>query len=195
MLRKSLPLAVLAAFCSFFLSCTKTTPETQEQHDLSLYTGIRNIASLGDSESQMLQRSKRSSEKHLINDKEGMDKLRISHYYSFKELGTVVYFRGGHVAMITAQEPFRGTIQGKSIKLFSFSPPPGKTWGETLSRELGEPTARASGGKFGAEALFYTWGDISYNKMGPNQIALYRDTDLSHYRLKNFGRDLKFFAN
>ncbi len=189
-----LRVSLLTLATVFFLSSARAPADLQE-HDLSLYTGIRSVASLGDSEAQMLQRSHSPSTKTTGTGDPGLDKLRLSHAYHFKELGTSVYFRGGHVVMIVAQEPFRGAIQGKNLKLFSFTLPSGKTWAELLTRELGEPSARASGGKFGAEALFYSWGDISFNRMGPNQIALYRDSDLSHHRLKNFGRDIKFFGN
>ncbi len=169
--------ALLGFSLAFFLSCTRKEASKVE-YDLSLYSGIRGVASLGDSESQMLQRSRSRATKIPTNEEPGLEKLHLTHSYLFKDIGTSVYFRGGHVAMITAQEPFRGSVQGKTLKLFSFTAPTGKTWGDVLARELGEPLARASGGKFGSEALFYSWGDISYNRMGPNQIALYRDNDL-----------------
>ena len=73
----------------------------------------------------------------------------------------------------------------------SSSPPNG--WEEYLVRELGDPVLRASGGTFGSEALFYAWGDISYNHSGPNEIAIYKDPDIITYRQSNFGRDMRLF--
>jgi hypothetical protein len=38
--------------------------------------------------------------------------------------------------------------------------------------------------------MFYPWGDISYNRMGTNELAIYRDPSISSFRQKHFGRDL-----
>ena len=176
-----------------FAHCTRSAP--RPEHDVSLYSGLRDIVTLGDSETQVLQRARGAPERMQISNDPGLLKLRFSHLFNFRENGTRVYFRHGRVALIAAQEPFRGKVQGKRLTLFKFGPPPENTWEEVLTRELGEPLARASGGRFGSEAFFYPWGDISYNRMGPNEIALYRDPDVSRYRLKNFGREVKFFKS
>ncbi len=174
------------------VGCTEPPPP---EHDLSLYSGVRNLVSLGDTEVQMHQRSDLEPERQPASAEPGVEKVGISHIYVFKDRGTRVYIKGGRAVWISMQEPFRGSIQGKKLKIFTFAAPGEKTWEEILVRELGEPSARAAGGRLGSEALFYPWGDISYNKMGPNELSLYRDQEIARMRLRNFGRDVKFFPS
>lgn len=184
--------ALFALACLALVGCTEPPPP---EHDLSLYSGIRSLVSLGDTEAQMRQRSELAPERTPASAEPGLEKAGISHIFTFKDRGTRVYFKGGRAVWIAMQEPFRGTIQGKKLKIFTFAAPGEKTWEEILVRELGEPSARAAGGRLGSEALFYPWGDISYNKMGPNEVALYRDQEIARMRLRNFGRDVKFFPS
>lgn len=160
---------------------------------MSLYTGIPGVASLGDTYNSVTENSKYPYERVDVDPTSELGKLGFNEFVHFKTLGTRVYFKRDGVGFITAQEPFKGTIKGKKINLFSFSVPPVANWESHLIKELGQPDARASGGRFGSEGLFYNWGDISYNRMGPNELALYRNPELSKYRLTNFGRELTLF--
>jgi len=178
-------------------ACTKKT-EPAMTLDVNLYSGVPEFAKLGDSEGQLIERSKKL--KPEITDiprstaSTADDRLSFSKIFFYKPVGMRVYLRHGRVALIELQEPFRGSIQGKKLQVFSFAAPSGASWEASLVKEFGNPVVRASGGRFGSEAFFYSWGDVSFNRMGPNEIAIYRDTDLSNLRQKSFGRDVKFFA-
>jgi len=180
---------------SVILACaTPRSGLATEAHDVNLNSGIRGIASLGDSESQIQQRNKHLPAKTTVKEEPGLERLKFTHFYYIQEMGARVYFRNGRVELIAIQEPFRGAVQGTSLRVFSLTAlPEGKKWDSVLTRELGGPSSRASGGRFGSEALFYAWGDISFNRSGPNEIAIYREQDISRYRQKNFGRDITFF--
>jgi len=91
--------------------------------------------------------------------------------------------------LLEFQEPFRGKILGKTLPLFTLQPND-KKWDEQVFRALGEPIARTSGGRLGSEGFFYSWGDISFNKTGINELALYRDPSIARFRIKFFGRQL-----
>jgi hypothetical protein len=173
----------------FFFSCTPT--EKIPTLQVNLFSGIHGVVKLGESESRISKREHWSLSKSPPDP--SLQKLGFRQVYEWEEIGVRAYIRHGRVALIEVQEPFRGGIQGKKVQLFSFAAPEGKGWDEILTSELGAPSVRASGGRFGSESLFYSWGDLSFNRMGPNQIALYRDSDLSNYRQNNFGRELKLF--
>lgn len=160
--------------------------------EVSLFTGIPGYMVLGDSKAKVLKSitQKPDSASSLP---EGMDKLNISELAIYRDLGIRAYFRQNHVVLIEIQQPFTGPVRGKKMFLFNFVRPPGKTWEEFLEKLLGAPLARAAGGKFGAKAMYYNWGDVSFNNMGPNQIAIYRDTAIHNYRLKHFGSGLELF--
>ena len=177
-------------------ACTKK-PEISMTLDVNLYSGVPEFAKLGDSEGQLIERSKKI--KPEITDiprqvsATGEDRLSFNKIFFYKPVGMRVYMRHGRVALIELQEPFRGSIQGKKLQVFSFAAPSGESWEDALVKEFGNPVVRASGGRFGSEAFFYSWGDVSFNRMGPNELAIYRDNDLSNLRQKSFGRDVKFF--
>jgi hypothetical protein len=163
---------------------------------IHLYSGIRNFVKLGDSELDVKRVAGLSYDQENIPADPPASTLRavqVSHLFYYKDIGTKIYFREGRVVLIETQEPFKGEIQGKNLKVFFFELRQDKTWGEVLEREFGSPLARGAGGRFGAEALFYPWGDISFNRMGPNEIALYTDPAISLYRQRNFGREIRLF--
>ncbi len=177
------------------LACTRKPTQPSEM-TIHLFSGIRNFVRLGDNESDV----KRASQFTYVQESIQADPPRasliaekVSHLFYYKDLGTKAYFRDGRVVLIEIQEPFRGVILGKTLKFFQFEVRKDKTWSEALEREFGGPLARGEGGRFGAEALFYPWGDISFNRMGPNEIALYTDPAISQYRQRNFGREIRLF--
>jgi len=161
--------------------------------DLNIYAGIDDLVRLSDTETQIATRTKRERKKIDLGDNTEFKALRLAYLLHFKDAGVKAYFRNGRVALLEVQEPFHGTIQNKRIKIFPFNIPTGGSWEEALKREFGAPQASVSGGRLGSQALFYSWGDISFNGMGPNQIALYRDAEISTYRQNNFGRVVEFF--
>lgn len=195
-LNRSVVLAGVCLSLLFAMSCTggKEAPISME---VNLYSGVQDFAKIGDSEGSIVERAKKWNAEIVDLGKPavGEERLAFTKYYHFKDLGMKLYYRNTRVALIELQEPFRGNIQGKRLKVFSFAPPSGSTWEELLVKEFGAPVVKASGGRFGAEAFFYSWGDISFNRMGPNELALYRDPEISNYRQKNFGRDVKFFRD
>lgn len=192
-LKKLLTLGLVFSFAGL-MSCTQKqgAPVTLE---VNLYSGVQGVAKIGDSESQLLDRGKRWNPEVIDGGRQvsGERATNWSKVYAFKDLGMKVYFVAGRVALIELQEPFRGKIQGKKMQIFSFAPPEGSSWEDTIVKEFGTPQVKASGGRFGAEAFFYAWGDISFNRMGPNELAIYRDREISPIRQKSFGRDVKFF--
>ncbi len=189
------PVGALFFFTARFFSSAPNRDLANEANFLvNLHSGIPDIIRLGDTEAQLAERSKKYQRtKQEVKASPETAKIDFSHLYIYSEIGLRAYFRKNRVALIELQEPFRGTIHGRKLQLFSFAPPPGQSWEELLIREFGMPQARASGGKLGSEAMFYFWGDISFNRMGPNQLALYHDGDISSFRQTNFGRDMKFF--
>jgi len=176
-------------------ACTKKIDNLPKSLEVNLYSGVPEFAKLGDSEGQLLERSKilKPEITEIPRQPNSEDRLSFTKILSYKPVGVRVYMRHNRVALIELQEPFRGNISGKKLQVFSFAPPSGDSWEAALIKEFGNPAVRASGGRFGSEAFFYSWGDVSFNRMGPNEIAIYRDSDISNVRQKSFGRDVKFF--
>jgi hypothetical protein len=186
-------LSTLLAILSASIACTRRETASLPPLELSLYLGVQNLVRLSDTESEIMSHARGLAKKGDVSP--ALTALKFTQVVGVETEGVRAYLRNGRVALIELQEPFKGGIQGKKIKLFPFTIPPGKSWDEALIREFGEPELRASGGSFGSEALFYSWGDISYNRMGPNQIAVYRDPDIAQYRKQNFGREIRFWSH
>jgi len=178
-----------------FSACLEEKSTPDKLIELSLFTGVPGVARLGDSVKQTSDNADFAFTESSVEPDSDLGKLGFTSLFHFKDIGTRVYFRRDGVALITAQEPFKGVIKGKKVRLFSFSVPVISDWDALLVRELGPPDTRSSGGRFGSEALYYSWGDISFNRMGPNEIALYRTPEIGKYRLKNFGRELQLFPS
>jgi hypothetical protein len=197
MKRGALPLCLLAlGLMAVGSACTRKAAEAPEM-TIHLYSGIRNFVRLGDNESDVKRASANMS---YVREDIALDPptatlraVDVTYLFYYKAIGTKVYFRNGQVVLLEMQEPFRGVILGKTMKFFQFELRQDKTWAEILEREFGGPIARGAGGRFGAEALYYPWGDISFNKMGPNEIALYTDPAISQYRQRSFGREIRLF--
>lgn len=163
--------------------------------EINLYSGLRGLANLGDSWSQVSQLCHWKTEQLALPSGADENRIKFNEAYAIPDIGARLYLRDGRIALIEIQEPFHGNIQGKTLKLFDFRPPPGKDWEDALTMQFGPPIARASGGRLGSEALFYPWGDISFNRMGTNELAIYRDPTISSFRQKHFGRDLGSLFN
>lgn len=184
-------------FYLFFVACTTTQKEPPEM-DINLYSGIRNFVRLGIPEDVLKKNTSFPAERVEIQSRSpaaSLEQVEVTHYLDFRTVGTKVYFRQDRAVLIEIQDPFKGKIQGKNLDLFQMSKPEKGSWEASLERIFGGPVARASGGSFGEECLFYPWGDISYNRNGPSQLALYRDQSISRYRQKSFGRELRLFGN
>lgn len=160
--------------------------------EINLYSGIDSVAQLGDTEAQVLSRAR--SKPEIETSTPEAQAQGFQQIFNFRELGVRVYFRTGYVALIEVQEPFKGSIVGKKLRLFTFTLPPGESWEAVLVKELGTPQNRAEGGRLGSNALMYAWGDIAFNRMGPNELALYRESNAAKFREKNFGRVVRFFG-
>lgn len=176
------------------ISCTRSCnhfPDSMAPLEVNLYNGIEKVARLGDNEAQVKQRAVESFDKEAAPDY--LKKLGFDNVAVFPNLGVKVYFQLGRAALIEMQPPFKGHIQGKSLTIFNLTPPAGKNWETDLIKEFGTPYMRASGGRFSSEALFYPWGDVSYNRSGPNEIAIYRLPEIGRWRATDFGREVQLF--
>ncbi len=174
--------------------CTERAPSSIGL-ELSLYSGIRQLVNINDTEERILQRSPWTPERVDLSQDPGVDRVKFTHMLFFKEVGTRAYFRNGRVALIEIQDPFQGVIQGKKISVFKLEKVAPATWDQVLTAELGPPVSRTGGGTFGSEDFFYSWGDVSYNSNGPNEIAIYRDPEIMKYRQTSFGRKITIFKN
>ncbi len=163
--------------------------ESPKAFEVSLFTGISSLVKLGDTYPGVTKRIPYPFEK--LPENEDLKALRLTQAIYYRDLGLRVYFRRTGAVLITLQEPFKGTLRTKKIPLFPFGPAPQGTWEEVLVKELGPPDFVVSGGRLNSKALFYSWGDISFNAMGPNQLALYRDPSVIKFREKNFGREVQ----
>jgi hypothetical protein len=164
-------------------------------YEVSLFTGLSKVVKLGDPVSITLKQNPQGYEKISISDSDELKSLKIEEGLAYPGLGLKIYYRHSGAALILLQEPFAGKIRSKKIALFPFEPSPVGTWEEYLVKELGIPDFTVTGGRLNSKALFYPWGDISFNAMGPNQLALYRDNKIAKYREKNFGRELQIMPN
>jgi len=175
------------------LSTAKGEAEKAEiniPHRVSVYTGIPDLVRLGDPPSVTLRQIKKKSVEVPIESAE-LQELKIEKILHFPEIGLKVFYRGQKAALILLQEPFNGLLRTSNIKLFPFESAPEGSWEEYLIKKLGKPQWIISGGKLNSKGLFYPWGDIAFNAMGPNQLALYRDNALFKFREKDFGRELE----
>jgi hypothetical protein len=173
-------------------ACTPEAPKSSGL-ELSLYSGIRQLVNINDTEDRVLERSAWKPEKTDLSQDPGVGRVKFSHVLFFKEIGTRAYFRNGRVALIELQDPFLGNIQGKKLTVFKLEKAAPASWDQVLIAEFGQPNARNGGGSFGSEAFFYGWGDVSFNANGPNEIAIYRDQEIVKFREHSFGRKISIF--
>lgn len=150
------------------------------------------MARLGESEASVLARTKNWGYKRLPLPSGNSVPFSAILYYPHH--GVRIYFKRGLVALIEIQEPFKGRIMGKKLQLFAFAVPTGESWRNTLVREFGPPRREAAGGRLRSHSLFYSWGDVAFNGMGPNQIAIHRDHQVTEFRKKHFGRVIEIFG-
>jgi hypothetical protein len=169
---------------------------------VSLFSGVAEMAVLNDSEVDVRKKLEPTGAEITViqpADSPALQELKMERLLYVKSQGLRLYFRQGRIALIEIQEPFRGKLVGRDLELFPFHVPsrPGQTersWEDILVREFGPPRNEVGGGRLSSQGLFYNWGDISFNGLGPNQIAIYRDADIVRYREKNFGRVLSIFT-
>lgn len=184
--------ALTFALCIGVASCTERGPQSVGL-ELSLYSGIRQLVNIGDTEEKVLSRSTWKPERVDMTNDPGVDRVKFSHMLFFKEIGTRAYFRNGRVALIEVQDPFQGVVQGKKLSVFKMSSSAPSSWDQIIIGELGSPNSRAGGGTFGSEALYYSWGDVAFNGNGLNEIAIYRDPEIAKFRQTTFGRKINLF--
>lgn len=185
----------LAAVCLFLAqtACTRKEITLPATVSVVLNSGIPDVVVLGDSEQQVLKHLPAQPERAPATIFTGPDAIKMNEIWSYPDQGLRLYFLNSRVEMIELQQPFLGKVRGTLVRVFQFERPKDTPWDEFIIKGFGEPIARAAGGKFGSEALFYPWGDISYNSMGPNQVALYKTPEIQNYRLNNFGKSLQLF--
>jgi hypothetical protein len=186
-------LSYAALTLAFVASCTRKETPVVANMELSLYSGIRQLVNINETEEKVLERAPYKPERVDLSAEPGVDRIKFTHLLFFKEVGVRAYFRNGRVALIEVQDPFNGRVQGHKLNIFSLSNADPHHWDQLLMAELGTPNARMGGGTFGSEALYYSWGDIAFNAKGPNELAIYRDPSIAIYRQTNFGRKIKIF--
>jgi hypothetical protein len=184
-------LAILAY--GTLVSCTHKAPPPSIPLRLSFYAGISKVARMGDPESLVLKNTLFKAVPEPVDAASDLGKLGFTKIISFDEIGVRVFIRHSQVAMIEVHDHFPGVIEGKGNKPFGAPTPPEKGWEEALVQLYGFPQTRATGGRLGSAALFYSWGDISFNRVGPNEIALYQAPDIAAFRQKDFGQGLSLF--
>lgn len=180
---------LIALFCVFWGGLARADKE----YEVSLFTGISGLVKLGDSYATVVKNIVSPRTDIPLDTDPELTKLGFAQGVAFKKMGMKLFFSRTGVVLITMQEPFAGFVKSKKIKLFSFMTPPVDDWESFLIRELGNPELRASSGRLSSQALFYPWGDISFNRMGPNELALYRDAKIAKYRQTKFGREVILF--
>jgi len=177
-------------FLFYFSSLALANP-VSAPYEVSLFTGIGTLVKLGDPVSLTVKQIQKEPEKLAVSESEELRALKIEEGLSYRELGLKIYYRNSGAVLIILQEPFSGKIRAKKTTLFPFGPAPSGTWEQYLVRDLGIPDFTVTGGRLNSTGLFYSWGDISFNAMGPNQLALYREPAIAKYREKNFGREVQ----
>ena len=153
-----------------------------------LNSGIQDVAVIGDSQEQVMKHIAERPDRAPASVFAGEGAARFNEIWSYPDMGLRLYFLNKRVEMIELQQPFLGKVRGTLVKVFQFQRPQGVPWDEFVIRAFGTPAAKAAGGQFGSEALFYSWGDISFNSMGPNQVAIYKTPEIQTYRINNFGK-------
>lgn len=176
-----------------FNACIRRNTASIPVLALNLYTGIDQLVRLDDTPEQIAARSTLVAKRLDILPKSELGQLKFTHAYHFEDVGVRAYIKHNRVALIEVQDPFKGQLVNRKVQLFPFTRIQDKTWEETLEKELGTPLDKSQGGRLSSELLVYSWGDISYNGLGPNEIAIYRDEEVSSYRKRNFGRVIKFW--
>lgn len=179
----------------FYFSTLILAQPLPQPHEVSLYTGVGSLVKLGDPLSYTLKQIPKGFEKIPVSQSEDLRDLKIEEGLIHRELGIKIYYRSSGAVLIILQEPFTGKIRAKKTTLFPFGPSPSGTWEQFLVRDIGIPDFTVSGGRLNSTGLFYSWGDISFNAMGPNQLALYRDSAIAKYREKNFGREIQILPS
>jgi hypothetical protein len=178
-----------------FPGCLENRTHKGPPMELRLYTGIKDIARLGDSETEFTNHIKTlKSEKKAPTNESKLDKIGFTQCYDLPESGILVCLRQGRVALVEVRPPFFGTVMGKNFKVFGFSIPSNKTWDQVLLRQFGDPVVKATGKGLGTEIYFYSWGDVTYNRLGPTEMAIYRDADVGNLRQKNTGKVMRLFS-
>jgi len=187
---------VFGAFASLlFASCTRKQAKEIPRFKINLYSGVEGLAKLGYSEMTVLKSPQWEYKEILLTSIKEAEKFGFNRIVEFPDIGMRVYFRRRRAALIEVQEPFKGDIVGKKLALFTFSLPPANSWRDELIKHFGHPQSEASGGRLGSRAIFYPWGDVTFNRMGPNELALHRNPKVAEFRRRNFGRLVKLFGN
>lgn len=181
--------ALITLLLSTFLVAEPLPPKMDGPFELSPYTGVANLVKLGDPLGVTLKQIQKKWVEILIKKPE-LRELKIEQGIHFPDLGIKVFYRNKKAVLILFQEPFQGLLRTSNIKLFPFESAPQGSWEDYLIKKLGKPKWIVTGGRLNSKGLYYSWGDISFNAMGPNQIALYRDPAFLKYREKDFGREI-----
>lgn len=159
--------------------------------EINLYTGVPGIARLSETYQQVTEKAKYKWEKIAI-DEAFSKKLGITDGVSFPTMGVNVFFKRKSAAIIILQPPFKGRVMNKKISIFDKNAEINE-WDKHLLKEFGTPEAKSSGGRLNAEIVFHSWGDITYTRVGPIEMTLYRDTEIKNYRINNFSSGQALF--
>ncbi len=152
---------------------------------------VNGIVHLGQLDSEILEASKAYEPREWKLIPADLNYKQFTQVIEISTLGISVYLRNRRAALIVIGRPFKGQIANHSLPLFEFGKSKQGSWSRTLSQKFGEPQAKASGGSFNSEAHFYTWGDVTFNRNGLSEVALYRGNAISVHRQESFGKEIK----
>lgn len=155
---------------------------SEQSYEVSLYTGIVGVGQLGATYKSITENTKLPYTPVDVTEDEELLSAGVVYGISFDTIGAKVYFKRTGSCLITLQPPFKGTIKTKKIQLFNSTKPAELNWEEFLIRELGQPDSQGTGGLFGGDILYYSWGDIEVSRIGLRQLMLYRDKSIAQYR-------------
>lgn len=150
--------------------------------EVSLYTGIPGVGQLGATYKSITENTKIPFSPIDITEDEELLKAGIVYGIAFDTIGAKVYFKRQGSCLITLQPPFKGFVKNKKIQLFDMKKPTDLNWEEAIIKELGQPESQGTGGLFGGDIFYYSWGDIEVSRIGLRQLMLYRDRAVAEYR-------------
>ncbi len=156
--------------------------KSEKRYEVSLYTGIPEVARLGESYRSLTKNIKIPFTPIDVTKDPMLLQSGIVSGIDFESIGAKVYFKQGISCLIMLQPPFKGVIKTKQVQLFDTPKPSTMNWKELIIKELGQPTTQGTGSILGGDVYYYPWGDIEISRIGLRQLMLYRDRSILEYR-------------
>jgi hypothetical protein len=152
------------------------------QFEVRLYTGVPDVAYLGETIKEVNQRKKYPFQKISLESDTLLKAAGVTEGLSFDFISARVFFKRNAVALIILNPPFKGLIRSKEMTFYVTEKSTQMTWEQFVVRKFGEPDAKKYGGRLIGDVFYYTWGDIQLAPLGISKIALYQDNAIRKYR-------------